>query len=126
MVEGEEPALYFERMSIIREKLAEVEIHKTDQEANLHILQCLTSDFEVDEKILQYALNLTLTMIEDRVHITYRELEASERKVVDGSGHVLIATGGGGSGGHRKFPTPGHCMGGGGDSERCCWTLGSP
>ena len=88
MVAGGEPALYFERMSIIRAKLAEVGIHKTDQEANLHILQCLTSDFEVDEKILQYALNLTLTMIEDRVHITYRELEASERKVVDGSGPV--------------------------------------
>ena len=35
MVEGEEPALYFERMSIIREKLAEVGIHKTDQEATL-------------------------------------------------------------------------------------------
>ena len=30
MVEGEEPALYFERISIIREKLAEVGIHKTD------------------------------------------------------------------------------------------------
>ena len=106
MVEGEEPALYFERTSIITEKLAEVGIHKTDQEANLHILQCLTSDFEVDKKILQYAPNLTLTMIEDGVRITYRELEASKRKVVDGSGHGLAATGGGGPGGHGKFPTP--------------------
>ena len=112
MVEGEEPALYFERTSIITEKLAEVGIHKTDQEANLHILQCLTSDFEVDKKILQYAPNLTLTMIEDGVRITYRELEASKRKVVDGSGRVLVATGGGGSGGHGRFPTPGHCMDG--------------
>ena len=43
VVEGDEPALYFERMSTIREKLAEVGIHETDQEANLHILQCLTS-----------------------------------------------------------------------------------
>ena len=43
MVEREEPALYFERMSIIRETLAEVGVQKTDQEANLHILQCLTS-----------------------------------------------------------------------------------
>ena len=84
MVEGEEPALYFERMSIIREKLAEVEIHKTDQEANLLILQCLTPDFEVDKKILQYAPNLTLTMIKDRVRITCRALEASKRQVVDG------------------------------------------
>ena len=33
MVEGEEHALYL--MSIIREKLAEVGIHKTDQEATL-------------------------------------------------------------------------------------------
>ena len=38
MVEGEEPALYFERMNISRGKLAEVGIHKTDQEANLHVL----------------------------------------------------------------------------------------
>ena len=113
MVEGEEPALYFERMSIIREKLAEVGTHKTDQGANLHILQCLTSDFEVDKKIRQQAPNLTLTMIEDRVRITYRELEASKKKVVDGSGHIVVATGGGGSGGHGKFPTPGHCMAGG-------------
>ena len=30
--------MYFERMSIIKEKLAEVGIHKTDQEANLHFL----------------------------------------------------------------------------------------
>ena len=52
MVEGEEPAPYFTRMSIIREKLAEVGIHKIDQEANLDILQCLLYDFEVDKKIL--------------------------------------------------------------------------
>ena len=35
MAEGDEPAIYFERMNIIREKLAQVGIHKIDQEANL-------------------------------------------------------------------------------------------
>ena len=65
------------------EKLAEVRIHNTDQEANLRILQCLSSDFEVDKNVLQYAPNLTLALIQDRVRITYRELEASKRKVVN-------------------------------------------
>ena len=66
----------------VREKLAGVGIHRTDQQANLHLLQCLTSDFEVDKKILQYAPNLTPTMIEDRLRITYWELEGSKKKVV--------------------------------------------
>ena len=39
----EAPALYLGRMSTIREKLAEVGITKPDQEANLHVLQCLSS-----------------------------------------------------------------------------------
>ena len=78
----------------------------------------MTYDFEVDTKILPYALDLTLTMIDDRVRITYWELEASKRWVVDASAHVFVATGGGGSGGHGNFPTPRHYMGGGGDSAR--------
>ena len=43
-------------------------------------------------------------MIEDRGRITYRELEASKRQVIDGSAQVLVATGGGGSGGQGSFP----------------------
>ena len=35
-------------MSIIRKTLSEVGIPKTDQEANLHLLQCLASEYEVD------------------------------------------------------------------------------
>ena len=76
IAEGGEPAIYFEGISIIREKLAEVGIHKTDEESNFDVLQCLASDFVVDYKILQCAPNLTLTMTEDRVRITYGELEA--------------------------------------------------
>ena len=67
MKEGQDHTLYFGRMSIIREKLFEVGVPKTDQEANLHLLQCLTSEYEVDKKILQYAPNLTLNIMEDRV-----------------------------------------------------------
>ena len=100
-------------MGIIREKLFEVGIPKRDQEANLHLLQCLTSEYEVDIKILQYAPNLTLHMIEDRVRITYRELEASKRQVIDGAAQVLVATGVGEPGGQGSFPgpSPGHYTG---------------
>ena len=53
-------------------------------------------------------------MNEDRVRITYRELEASKRQVIDGSAQVLVATGGGGSGvqGSVPGPSPGHYTGG--------------
>ena len=66
------------------------------------------------KKLLQHAPNLTLNMIEGRVRITYRELEASKRQVIDGSAQVLVATGGGGSGGQGSFPgpSPGHYTGG--------------
>ena len=50
MKEGGDPTLYFERMSIIRENLFVVGIPKTDQEASLHLLQCLTSEYEVDKQ----------------------------------------------------------------------------
>ena len=62
-------------MSVIKEKLAEVGIVKPDHETNLHILQCLSLDYAVDKKILQYTPNLTLTMIEDRVRATYGEIQ---------------------------------------------------
>lgn len=59
--------------------MGEVGIHKTDQEANLHLLQWVTSDVEINNKIFQYAPDLTLTMTEGRAPITYRELETSRR-----------------------------------------------
>ena len=68
--EGEEPAVYFDRMSITREELAEVGIHKSDQEASLHLLRCLTSDVEID-KILQYAPDLTLTQNVEHRRVIY-------------------------------------------------------
>ena len=43
-------------------------------------------------------------MIEGRVRITYRELEASKKQVIDGAEQVLVATSGGRSGGPRSFP----------------------
>lgn len=89
-------------MSIIGEKLVEVGIVKSDQEANLHVLQRLSSDYALAKKLLQYAPSLTLTHIEHRVRTARRELEEI-RKVVDGSAYVLIATGGPGI-----FPAPGH------------------
>ena len=111
MVPGEKPETYFERMTITREKLAEVGIPKSDHESNLHILQCLSPHYELDKKILQYAPNLTLTMIEDRVRATYGELKG-KGKTVDGGTHGLVTAGGGGSGGHGSFPTPGHQLDG--------------
>ena len=101
----------FERMTIIRGKLADVGIPKSDHESNLHILQCLSPDYEVDKKILQYAPNLTLTMIEDRARATYGEIQR-KGKTVNGRSHVLVVAAGGGSGGHGLFPTPGHHTGG--------------
>ena len=85
MKEGEDLTLYFESMSVIRGKLFEVGVPKTYQEANIHLLQCLTSEYEVDTKIPQYAPNLTIITIEDRVRITCRELEASKMQVILGS-----------------------------------------
>ncbi|CAN0567734.1 unnamed protein product, partial [Laminaria digitata] len=103
MIKGEQPALYFDRMSIICEKLAEVGIGKSDHENNLHILQCLSSDYAIDKKILQNDPNLTMTLIEDRVRATFRELER-EQTGVGNTAHVLVATGGSGPGSHGAFP----------------------
>ena len=102
MVPGEKPETYFERMTIITEKLAEVGTPKSDHESNLHVLQCLSPESEVDITILQYAPNLTLSMIEDGVQATYGELQRKGR-TIDGGTHVLVAAGGGSS-----FHTPGH------------------
>ncbi|CAM9184868.1 unnamed protein product, partial [Laminaria digitata] len=95
MIKGEQPALCFERMSIICEKLAEVGIEKTDHEINLHTLQCLSSGYAIDKFFLQTDRNLTMTLIEDRVRATFRELER-EQTGVGSTAHVLVATGGGG------------------------------
>ena len=55
-------------------------MHQTDQEANLNMFfKCLTCDFDVDRKILQYAPDLTVTMIEDRVRVACLELDAGGR-----------------------------------------------
>lgn len=48
ITDGEDPPMYFERVSLIREKLAEVGIHKTDREAKLHTLQRLSTEDGVD------------------------------------------------------------------------------
>ena len=87
------------------EKLAEVGIAKSDQEANLQILQSFWSDYSIDKTLLQYTLNLTLTHIEDRVRTTHREVEEI-RKAIDRSVHVLIA-----ADGPRHFPQPDHHQG---------------
>ena len=89
-------------MSIIRRKLAKVRIAKSDQEANLHVLQRLSSESALDKKLLQHAPSLTLTQIEDRARKNHRKLEES-RNAVDSTVYVLIATGGTGN-----FATPGH------------------
>ena len=68
-------------------------------------MQCLSSDYALDKKLLQYTPNVTLTHIEDRVRTTHGEMEEN-RKAIDGSAHVLIAAGGPGN-----FPTPGHHQG---------------
>lgn len=83
MVDGEAPAPYFETMSTIREKLAEAGIIQADQEANLDVLQCLSSDHALDKILLQYTPNLTLPHVEDRLHKTQRKMDES-RKVIDG------------------------------------------
>ena len=101
MVDGEAPAPYFERMSIIREKLAEAGITQSDQEANLDVWQCLSSDHALDNILLLYTSNLALTYVEDRLHKTQRKMDES-RKAIDGSAHVLIE-----SGGPDNFPAPG-------------------
>ena len=54
-------------------KLAEAGITKSDQEANLHVMQCFSSDYALDTKLLQNTSSLTLTHIEDRVRTTHRE-----------------------------------------------------
>ena len=81
MIERVKPAVYFEGMSIIRVKreAGGSRDPKSDEKGNLHILQFLTSDFEL------YAADLTLTMIEDRVRMPE---VGSKRKVVDGSAHA--------------------------------------
>ena len=109
--------VYVERMSIIGEKLHEVGIAKLGHKTNLHILHCLSPDYEVDKTMRLHAPNLILTMIEDRVRTTFRELER-KRKTVDSSANALVVTGCDGPIGHGIFPTPGHDMGGGGDSTR--------
>ena len=63
MIDGEQPALHYEGMSAIRPKLAEVGVDKFDHVTNIHIMQCLSSDYAVDKKILQYAPDLILTRI---------------------------------------------------------------
>ena len=105
MADGGAPALCFMRMGIIRDKLAEVGITKSDQEANLHALQCLWSDCALDKKLLQHTPNMILKHIEDRGRTTHRELE-ERRKPVDGSDHARIA-----SGRPENFPAPGHHQG---------------
>ena len=37
VADGDAPALYFERMEMIEEKLAEADIAMSDQEANIHV-----------------------------------------------------------------------------------------
>ena len=73
--------------STFREKLAEVGIVKSDQQANHYVLQRFSSDYALDKKLLQHAPKLTLTQIEDPVRATHRELEES-RNAVAGSAHV--------------------------------------
>ena len=65
MIERVKPAVYFEGMSIIRVKreAGGSRDPKSDEKGNLHILQFLTSDFELDKKTPQYAVDLTLTVI---------------------------------------------------------------
>ena len=96
MDDGEALTLYFERRGIIMEKLALICIIKSDQEENLHVLQCFSSHYALDKKLFQYAPILTLTHIDDLVRTTHRDMEES-RKAFDGSAHVLIAAGGPGS-----------------------------
>ncbi|MEP6389042.1 MAG: hypothetical protein ABJ056_03870, partial [Halioglobus sp.] len=45
MKEGEDPTILFESMGIIREKLAQVGIPKSDKEPNVHRQQRLTSEY---------------------------------------------------------------------------------
>lgn len=56
---GGDPTLYVEEIGIIEEKLSQVGIPKSDQKANLHLVQRLTSEVVVDKSILQCAPNLT-------------------------------------------------------------------
>ena len=97
MIEGEQPALYFERMSIICEKLAEVGIVKTESDINSHTLQCLSLNYQIDKKMLLHDLTLTTTMIEDRVRATFREIER-EKTGAGSTAHIVVATGSGGAG----------------------------
>ena len=61
--------------------------------------------------MLQDDRTLTMTMVEDRVRATFRELE--RKKTGTGStAHVLVAISGWGPGPHGAFPTPGHETGG--------------
>ena len=117
MIEGEQSALYFERMTIICETLAGVGIVKTEREISLHTLQCLSSGYEIDKKMLQHDRTQTMTMIENRVRATFRELER-KRTGAGNTAHVWVATGGGGPGPHGAFPTPGHQTGGRGGAGR--------
>lgn len=65
MADGEIPVLLFKRVTVFKQKVAEVVITKTDQEVNLNVFQCLLSDYALDTKLLQETPNLTLTHIED-------------------------------------------------------------
>lgn len=51
--------MFFERMGIIPEDLAEIGTLKSDHVANLHTLQRLTFRVDVDETILHYRKGLS-------------------------------------------------------------------
>ena len=95
-------------MSIIHEELAGKGVVRTESEVKSHTLKCLSSDCEIDKKMLQHDRDLTIiTILEDRVRATVRELD--RKKTGAGStAHVSVVNGCGGPGSHGVVPTPGH------------------
>ena len=118
--EGEDPALYFERVSIIREKISEVGIPNRSKKPTSTHCNVWRQSMRYAETILQNAPDLILNMIEDWVRTTYRELEPSRKHVIDGSAHFLVAAGVDGSGGRGSSPgpSPGHYTGGAGGAAK--------
>ena len=95
-------SLVFENMSKDKKKLVEVHVPTSNHKAKLHVLQCLSSDYVPDKKLLHCTAPLTLIHIEDRVRTNHWEMFAS-RKAIDVPVHVFISTGNPGN-----FVTPGH------------------
>ena len=97
-------------MNQVGDKLVDAEVHKTDREINLHVLQNLSICYDEGCKMLQYEEAVDAAKKRGPRESVVRRYHCEACKgegVVDGMTHVLVATGDGGPGGGRKFSTPG-------------------